>query len=226
LSRAAQKQLAGCATRWLFFGCFHKPSGFFCEPFFKRGGVLDPLTLHGAVLQSPGFYNSKNGAGVPSVHFLTQANQATVIFKPGPLGSEAGQHLNRRASWTGYERGRQLRRPYYSMRSLSQTSLISQPTIINIVSTTTGAANVASIVSIFAAFRATMHENMQILGLFPNWNQATAFFSNQASEVGNRPAKKFSCEVFFCRSLFLRSLKQRADAEAARRHADREDAPD
>jgi hypothetical protein len=84
LSRAAQKQLAGCATRWLFFGCFHKPSGFFCEPFFKRGGVLDPLTLHGAVLQSPGFYNSKNGAGVPSVHFLTHANQATVIFKPGP----------------------------------------------------------------------------------------------------------------------------------------------
>jgi hypothetical protein len=91
LSRAAQKQLAGGATGWFLFGCLPKPSGFFCEPFFKRGGVLDPLTLHGAVLHSPGFYNSKNDAGVLSVHFLTQANQATAHFK---LGHRVGKQAS------------------------------------------------------------------------------------------------------------------------------------
>jgi K+-transporting ATPase A subunit len=54
------------------------------------------------------------------------------------------------------------------MRFLSQASLISQATIINIVSTTTGAANVASIVSIFAASRATILGNLYALGLFQN----------------------------------------------------------
>lgn len=52
------------------------------------------------------------------------------------------------------------------MRFLRQTSLISQARIINIVSTTTGAASVAIIVSIFAASRATMLGNMQTGRLF------------------------------------------------------------
>jgi hypothetical protein len=52
------------------------------------------------------------------------------------------------------------------MRFRSQTSLISQATIINIVRTTTGVANVAIIVSIFAASPATMLGNMQTVGLF------------------------------------------------------------
>ena len=51
------------------------------------------------------------------------------------------------------------RRSYYLMRFRSQASLISQTTIINMVSTTIGAVNVANVVSIFfAALRATMPE--------------------------------------------------------------------
>ncbi len=49
---------------------------------------------------------------------------------------------------------RQLRRPYYLRRFRSQTSLISNTAIINMVATKMGAANIANIVSIFAVPRA------------------------------------------------------------------------
>jgi hypothetical protein len=47
-----------------------------------------------------------------------------------------------------HERGRQLRRPYYLRRFRSQASLISKTTIIAMVVTRIGAANIANIVSI------------------------------------------------------------------------------
>jgi hypothetical protein len=91
------------------------------------------------------------------------------------------------------------RRSYYLMRFRSQASLISQTTIINMVSTTIGAVNVANVVSIVlqpserrCPKRAAREFVPRSLRIFAGWKWATIQLRVALAKVVNEKTRRQS----------------------------------